>query len=110
MLPLYLSYCPNPLPFEEVSKAVCYASVCIGGAVGMNTLGSVRVGLIVFDFLLSDTEQFINTTIQFNLDIQKELETYFNGQKMHHDEIAKAVADIVEKSIGKAVQNIKITI
>ena len=29
---------------------------------------------------------------------------------MHHDDIARAVADIVEKSIGSAVQNLKISI
>lgn len=39
-----------------------------------------------------------------------EFETYFNGQKMHHDDIARAVADIVEKSIGSAVHNLKVSI
>ena len=69
MLPFYLSHCPNPLTFEKVSKAVCYASVCIGSADGMNPLSPVRIGLIVLDFLLPNTEQFINTTVQFNLDV-----------------------------------------
>ena len=64
-------------------------------------------------------EKYVSTAVpQLFLDCMEgfkeqliiEFETYFNGQKMHHDEIAKAVADIVEKSIGKAVQNIKITI
>jgi hypothetical protein len=67
MLPFYLSHCPNPLPFEEVSKAVCYTSICIGGADGMNPLSPVRIGLIVLDFLLPNAEQFINTAVKFNL-------------------------------------------
>lgn len=47
---------------------------------------------------------------QFQERLVVEFETYFNGQKMHHDDIARAVADIVEKSIGNAVHNLKISI
>ena len=47
---------------------------------------------------------------QFREKLVVEFETYFNGQKMHHDDIARAVADIVEKSIGNAVHNLKISI
>ena len=46
---------------------------------------------------------------QFEEKLVVEFETYLNGQKIHHDDIAKAVADIVEKFIIKAVQNVKIT-
>lgn len=37
-----------------------------------------------------------------------EFETYFNGEKMHHADIAKAIAEIVEKSINAAVLKINI--
>ena len=72
----------------------------------------------IYDYF-TVTEKFVRTAVpqlvadyleQFQERLVVEFETYFNGQKMHHEEIAKAVADIVEKSIGKAVQNIKITI
>ena len=72
----------------------------------------------IYDYF-TVTEKFVRIAVpqlvadyleQFQERLVVEFETYFNGQKMHHDEIAKAVADIVEKSIGKAVQNIKITI
>ena len=45
---------------------------------------------------------------QFEEKLVVEFETYFNGEKLHHDEIAKAVADIVEKSVGKAVRGMRI--
>ena len=38
-----------------------------------------------------------------------EFETYFNGEKMHHDQIAQAIGDILDKSIGKAVSELKIS-
>ena len=34
---------------------------------------------------------------------------YFNGEKMHHDYIAKAIADILDKSIMKTGHELKIT-
>ncbi len=46
---------------------------------------------------------------QFQERLVVEFETYFNGQKMHHDEIAKAIGDIVAKSLGNAVHNLKIS-
>ena len=72
----------------------------------------------IYDYFAA-TEKFVRTVVpqlvadyleQFEERLVVEFETYFNGEKMHHDDIAKAVADIVEKSIGKAVQNIKVTI
>ena len=38
-----------------------------------------------------------------------EFENYFNGERMHHADIAKAIADIVAKSVGDAVANIQIS-
>lgn len=37
-----------------------------------------------------------------------EFETYFNGERMHHADIAKAIADIVAKSINAAALKISI--
>ena len=37
-----------------------------------------------------------------------EVETYFNGERMHHADIAKAIADIVAKSINAAALKISI--
>ena len=63
-------------------------------------------------------EKFVHTAVpqliadyleQFEEKLVVEFETYLNGQRIHHDDIAKAVADIVEKSIIKAVQNVKIS-
>ena len=63
-------------------------------------------------------EKFVRTAVpqliadyleQFEEKLVVEFETYLNGQRIHHDDIAKAVADIVEKSIIKAVQNVKIS-
>ena len=65
------------------------------------------------------TEKFVRIAVpqlvadyleRFSEKLVVEFETYLNGQKMHHDDIARAVADIVEKSIGKAVYNLKISI
>ena len=65
------------------------------------------------------TEKFVRTAVpqlvadyldQFREKLVVEFETYFNGQRMHHDDIAWAVADIVEKSISGAIHNIKISI
>ena len=72
----------------------------------------------VYDYFTT-TEKFIRTAVpqlvadyldQFSERLVVEFETYFNGEKMHHDDIARAVADIVEKSIGSAVHNLKIII
>lgn len=72
----------------------------------------------IYDYF-TVTEKFVRTAVpqlvadyldQFREKLIVELETYFNGQKMHHDDIARAVADIVEKSIGGAVNNLKIRV
>ena len=72
----------------------------------------------IYDYFTA-TEKFVHTAVpqlvadyldQFREKLVVEFETYFNGQKMHHDDIARAMADIVEKSISGAVHNLKITI
>ena len=64
------------------------------------------------------TEKFIRTVVpqlfldcmeQFREQLIVEFETYFNGEKMHHDQIAQAIGDILDKSIGKAIQGIKVS-
>ena len=72
----------------------------------------------IYDYF-TVTEEFVRIAVpqlvadylgQFREQLVVEFETYFNGEKMHHDDIARAVADIVEKSIGSAVHNLKISI
>jgi len=72
----------------------------------------------IYDYFTA-TEKFVRTAVpqlvadyldQFREKLVVEFETYFNGQKMHHDDIARAVAEIVEKSIGGVVHNLKISI
>ena len=72
----------------------------------------------IYDYFTA-TEKFVRTAVpplvadylvQFQERLVVEFETYFNGQKMHHADIARAVADIVEKSIGGAIHNIKISL
>jgi len=69
----------------------------------------------IYDYFTA-TEKLVRTTVpqlvadyldQFREKLVVEFETYFNGQKMHHDNIARAVTDIVEKSIGGAIHNLK---
>lgn len=64
-------------------------------------------------------EKFVRTAVpqlmndylgQFREKLVVDFETYFNGQKMHHDDISRAVRDIVEKAIGDELHNLKITI
>lgn len=71
----------------------------------------------IYDYFTA-TEKFVRTAVpqlvadylgQFREQLVVEFETYFNGEKMHHDDIARAVADIVEKSISNAVHNLKIS-
>ena len=47
---------------------------------------------------------------QFREQLVVEFETYLNGQKIHHDQLAAAIGDILEKSIGEAVKNVSITL
>ena len=72
----------------------------------------------IYDYF-TVTEKFVRTAVpqlvadyleQFREKLVVEFETYFNGQKMHHDDIARAVADIVEKSIGGAIQGIRVSL
>ena len=72
----------------------------------------------IYDYF-TVTEKFVRTAVpqlvadyldHFQERLVVEFETYFNGQKMHHDDIARAVADIVEKSIGGAIHNLKISL
>ena len=47
---------------------------------------------------------------QFRVQLVVEFETYLNGQKIHHDQLAAAIGDILERSIGEAVKNVSIRI
>lgn len=70
----------------------------------------------IYDYF-TVTEKFVRTAVpqlvadyldQFREKLVVEFETYFNGQKMHHDQIAQAIGDILNKSIGASLKNIKI--
>ena len=65
------------------------------------------------------TEKFVRTVVpqlfqdcmeQFRDKLVVEFETYLNGQKIHHDQLAAAIGDILERSIGEAVKNMSITL
>ena len=67
----------------------------------------------------STTEKFVRTVVpqlfqdcmeQFREQLVVEFETYLNGQKIHHDQIAEAIGDILKKSIGDAMKNLSIKI
>ena len=47
---------------------------------------------------------------QYNEKLKIAFETYLNGQKIHHDDIAKGISEILHKSIGDAMRDIKISI
>ena len=64
-------------------------------------------------------EKYVHTAVpqliadyltEFREKLIVEFETYFNGEKMHHADIAKASADIIEKSIGSTIHNLKINL
>ena len=72
----------------------------------------------IYDYF-SATEKLIRTTVpqlfmdcmeQFEQQLVVEFETYLNGQKIHHDQIAEAIGDILKKSIGDAMRNLKIVL
>ena len=72
----------------------------------------------IYDYFAA-TEKFVRTAVpqlfadcmtQFEERLVVEFETYLNGQRIHHDDIERAVADIVKKSVGKALKGIKITL
>ena len=71
----------------------------------------------IYDYF-TVTEKFVRTAVpqlvadyldQFREKLVVEFETYFNGQKMHHDQIAQAIGDILDKSIGTSLKNLKIS-
>ena len=71
----------------------------------------------IYDYF-SAMEKFVRTAApqlvadyldRFQERLVVEFETYFNGEKMHHDDIAKAIADILDKSIMKTGHELKIT-
>ena len=72
----------------------------------------------IYDYF-DATEKFVRTAVpqlfadcmtQFEERLVVEFETYLNGQKIHHDDIAKGISEILRKSIGDAVRNVKIII
>jgi len=71
----------------------------------------------IYDYFTA-TEKFVRTVVpqlvadyldQFREQLIIEFETYFNGEKMHHDQIAQAIGDILDKSIGTSLKNLKIS-
>ena len=72
----------------------------------------------IYDYFTA-TEKFVRTAVpqlvadyldQFREQLIIEFETYFNGEKMHHDQIAQAIGDILDKSIGKTLSELKISL
>jgi len=72
----------------------------------------------IYDYFYT-TEKFVHTVVpqlyqdcmeQFREQLVVEFETYLNGQKIHHDQLAAAIGDILERSIGEAVKNVSIRI
>lgn len=72
----------------------------------------------IYDYFAA-TEKMIRTTVpqlfmdcmeQFEERLVVEFETYLNGQKIHHEQIAEAIGDILKKSIGDAMKNLSIKI
>ena len=71
----------------------------------------------IYDYFIA-TEKLVRTAVpqlvadyleQFSEKLVVEFETYFNGKKMHHDQIAQAIGDILKESIGDTLGEIKIT-
>ena len=70
----------------------------------------------IYDYFTA-TEKFVRTAVpqlvadyldQFREQLIIEFETCFNGEKIHHDQIAQAIGDILDKSIGKSLGELKI--
>ena len=57
---------------------------------------------------LAVPQLFMDCMTQFEEKLVVEFETYLNGQKIHHDDIAKGISEILRKSIGDAMRDIKI--
>ena len=71
----------------------------------------------IYDYFTA-TEKFVRTAVpqlvadyldQFREQLIIEFETYFNGEKMHHEQIAQAIGDILNRSIGTSLKNLKIS-
>ena len=71
----------------------------------------------IYDYFTA-TEKFVRiASVQLFQDCMEgfreqiiiEFEIYFNGEKMHHDQIAQAIGDILDKSISASLKNIKIS-
>lgn len=72
----------------------------------------------IYDYFTA-TEKFVRKVVpqlfqdcmeHFREQLVVEFETYLNGQKIHHDQLAAAIGDILERSIGEAVKNVSIRI
>ena len=72
----------------------------------------------IYDYFAT-TEKFVRTVVpqlfqdcmeNFEEKLVVEFETCLNGQKIHHDQLAAAISDILERSIGEAVKDIKINL
>ena len=59
---------------------------------------------------LAVPQLFMDCMAQFEERLVVEFETYLNGQKIHHDDIAKGISEILHKAIGEAMKNIKISV
>ena len=59
---------------------------------------------------LAVPQLFKDCMTRFEEQLVVEFETYLNGQKIHHDQIAEAIGDILKKSIGDAMRNLSIKI
>ena len=71
----------------------------------------------IYDYF-STTEKFVRTVVpqlflvcmeNFSEQLIIEFETYFNAEKMHHDQITQAIGDILDKSVGTSLKNLKIS-
>lgn len=72
----------------------------------------------IYDYFLV-MEKFVRTAVpqliadyleQFEEKLVVEFETYLNGQRIHHDDIAKGISEILHKSIGDVIRNVTIKI
>lgn len=69
----------------------------------------------IYDYFAA-TEKMIRTTVpqlfmdcmeRFEERLVVEFETYLNGQKIYHDQLAAATGNVLERSIGEAVKNMR---
>ena len=72
----------------------------------------------IYDYFAA-TEKFVRIAVpqlfavcmtQFEEQLVIEFETYLNGQKIHHDDIAKGISEILHKSIGEAIKDMRIVL